>query len=289
MTVSNRRNGFTLIELLVVIAIIAILVGLLLPAVQKARQSAARSQDANNIKQMSLALQNCNDSHGKLPSAAGYFPGVNATGVAPMPSPHGTLQYYLLPYLEHQGVFNNTANFSYTSNDIIKTYQSPGDPSLPTTGLHDFNRGANSYACNYYVFGIVDGGRATIPNTFHDGTSNTIVFFERYSECQANQWIWGEDGTISLVPTWPNPYMSATYSMTAPPAPVPPAVGPIPLPQQAPTPANCDPTLLQTPYSGGIVVGLGDGSVRIVSSSVSQYSWQLAITPADGAVLDSSW
>jgi prepilin-type N-terminal cleavage/methylation domain-containing protein len=281
---SRRRAAFTLIELLVVIAIIAILVGLFLPAVQKVRQAAARMKDANNFKQIGLALHNCNDTYGKLPPAAGYFPSANPTNPTAAPAPHGTLQYFLLPFLEENNVYNATSTFSYTSEAVIKVYQSPGDSTMPATGLHDGNRGATSYASNYYVFGFTNGGQASIPHTFADGTSNTITFFERYSECQNTQWIWGEDGTGTLVPTWPNPYVSNTY-LTAPAA----NTGVIPLPQMVPSPAACDPTLVQTPYPGSILVGLGDGSVRSVSTGVTQYSWQLAVTPSDGATFDSSW
>src|SRR5205085_6327836 len=147
---SRRRwLGFTLIELLVVIAIIAILIGLLLPAVQKVREAAARMQSSNNLKQMSLALHNMNDAYGALPLPVGSFPRANTkdTLLQPPPTPPdtypnwvGTVQYWMLPFIEQDNVYKAQATLHPDSRWCgynIKTYIGPNDPSAPASGAPD--------------------------------------------------------------------------------------------------------------------------------------------------------
>jgi prepilin-type N-terminal cleavage/methylation domain-containing protein len=137
-----RKPGFTLIELLVVIAIIAILIGLLLPAVQKTREAAARIQCTNNLKQIGIALHNHHDSRGTFPPG-----GMNT-------AQNGTRCYTnwaieSLPYIEQENLyrqyrqneFNETPANNAVGQQRVKTFECPSDPlvgklELPATGPH---------------------------------------------------------------------------------------------------------------------------------------------------------
>jgi prepilin-type N-terminal cleavage/methylation domain-containing protein len=320
----RRWRGFTLIELLVVIAIIAVLIGLLVPAVQKVREAANRSESLNNLRQMGIAVHALHDTYKKLPTTLGTFPITGNSlnwGANAQPSAFGTLQYFMLPFMEQDNVYKSVIRNSYTSNAVIKTFTAPGDPSLPADLTTWGNRGATSYSSNWHAFrGGWDedwqiGGKARIPASFPDGTSNTIAFFERYSICgnssqstgiQYVEHIWGEDGQNAGPVAqhyngnvWFNPsyhaYIPGGFTNhNNPPAGypqnylTPPQIAPIWNHGQGQT-YPCDPTQLQAFSAGGIQVTMMDGSARQVSPAISQITWAHAVMPDDGFPLGNDW
>ena len=313
----RRSRGFTLIELLVVIAIIAILIGLLLPAVQKVREAAARTQCSNNLKQMALAVHNFHDTYKRYPPLLGRsgLQSPNNGGSAPW----GNVHFYILPFIEQNNFYTNT----YSGADgntpasgyrpwnnrwhAIKTYICPSDPSIPYNGL-----GSNvyvggwsdtpsltTYAANAEVFATVDvngniissdlwDGSARMPANFGDGTSNTIMFAERYGVCGYYQNSTGyPPGSGGTVWNWWSTDTAAPAFGGAPTF----KVGIASLFQVQPKPyqTNCDVTRPSTPHTGAMNVALCDASVRNISQGISGTTWWAACTPNSGDILGPDW
>lgn len=188
---TSKRRGFTLIELLVVIAIIAILIGLLVPAVQKVRESAAVTQAKNNLKQLGLATHHAHDVNKITPMMFGNYKGTL-----------GSVFYHILPYLEQNNLYSLGADAARSQPLAVLNHpmdQSYGsgvftlDTSVPSwanaTGTGTLNPypswanqgntnwGLSSFSANWQFFGDVGIKLVSVM----DGTSNTIMFNEHYS------------------------------------------------------------------------------------------------------------
>jgi prepilin-type N-terminal cleavage/methylation domain-containing protein/prepilin-type processing-associated H-X9-DG protein len=197
------RKGFTLIELLVVIAIIGILVALLIPAVQKAREAAARTQCVNNLKQIGLALHNHVDRNSRFPTSG---EGVDATGLGTAFDLQSTFTH-LLPFIEGGDIaamydmntaYNGSTGNIVAAKSVVQTYLCPTNPARPASGRDSLGYGYCDYMPIAYTdINIIDtsagkdvrdvvskrstgglrlGGAA--PGDISDGLSKTIAIME---------------------------------------------------------------------------------------------------------------
>jgi prepilin-type N-terminal cleavage/methylation domain-containing protein len=306
----RRLRGFTLIELLVVIAIIAILIGLLVPAVQKVREAAARIQCANNLKQITLATINCADTHdGKLPPSIGLYPNNNMNGPG---QSDGGVFLHILPFIEQDNLFNissahdddrNSTNWSAATG--LQTYSQWHIPSTnvkiykcPSDRTHiDWTQSTASYGVNGQIFRINywggwSNGLAHYPSSIADGTSNTIFFTEKLAYCDLPVCTAGRSHPCAsdsdniyhnYWPDWGSLLASDDEGQPT---------GPASIPQFSPpgsSPAICDGARASSAHTAGINTALGDGSVRFVGRGVSATTWWSAMTPASGDILGNDW
>jgi prepilin-type N-terminal cleavage/methylation domain-containing protein/prepilin-type processing-associated H-X9-DG protein len=304
------RHAFTLPELLVVIAIIAIVIALVVPAVQKVREAAARLQCQTNLKQIGLALQNYHDAHRRFPPGAVWFDNV----VYGPPRINGMI--YLLPFLEANGVYRqitfpkDTLWIQAPGNAapmqaVIAIFFCPSDGSGGTYGSALALDGYKCQRTNYLAFmGRVEWDEPYLPPgnersafcgnwgarlmDIRDGTSNTMIISETLtgppqSPDKATLWSDYSPGTVSLQ-TQLTPNSSSPdllYATTCCPT--------CNLPSRnMPCIANPGPgnyCAARSYHTGGVNLLFADGSVHFVSDSVDIQTWRALGTIAGGEVL----
>jgi len=290
----SLRRGFTLVELLVVIAIIGVLIALLLPAVQQAREAARRMECTNKIKQLLIASHNVHDTYRVFPPAGGKSNGWNAVveRKGPFKGLAGSFYFHILPYIEENALYdkaiaaggnmNNSVDGRNVYNYIIDDYRCPsardpgaqsgyGYPSGP-----DKTHAVSNYGVNYMAFCDISSNNqegASSIATITDGLSNTVFFAERYGQCTSNRSsLWANSSG-----TWapqicrgrnPNSANCPVFQIT-----------PIY------TSAGDSSSGGSSPHPGAMNIGLGDGSVRNIAGTVEAAVWHNLTNPIDGNVV----
>ena len=295
-----RRPAITLIELLIVIALVALLIGLLLPAVQRVRATAIRSQSTNNLRQIILATHAfAAANNDRLPVHNGGRSSANGAA---------SVYWALFPYIDQGNVYQAILNDPMHGRFKVEVFVSPADPSY--TGSYVTLPDVCSYPANGQVF----LGNPTFTTTFADGTSQTMAFAEHYSKCDDTAYQYLLSGTPPAPqvrratfadggpqpPRWPlddvYPVTSGTPPVTTSSVPgvtfqVRPAVH-VALPRSGSPPGVsytpppgvevCDPRFPQTPHASGMLVAAADGSVRAVRPGIANHVFWGAVTPAGG-------
>jgi prepilin-type N-terminal cleavage/methylation domain-containing protein len=259
----GRRNGYTLVEVLVVFAIIAVLIALMIPAVQRVREIAIRTQSLNNLKQIVLGTQNFASAfNSRLPSIDGGASSANK---------NRSLFEAILPFVEGPVANHRRGRRSA----FVSLFISPADPTFSPSSQQTGNA---SYGANAMAF----ANNPSLNRTFQDGTSNTIAFGEHYSTCQTDvylydvyqaHFIWSHRATFA----------DRDYGDFYP------KNGAFPSETFQVMPKVCDFHLAQTPHASGMLVALADGSGRMIHRGISPATYWAVVTPAGGEVLGSDW